>query len=190
MGFALAEECASRGAEVTLISGPTQLVARHNSIKQINVESAQEMLDAAIEAFPDMDGIILSAAVADYRPSTTSDEKIKREKSGILSLTLIPNPDIAATLGKIKKENQVIVGFALETTNEMANAHDKMERKNFDFIVLNSLRDEGAGFGHDTNKVTIISKSGKSKAFGLKSKEMVATDIVDLTFASFMNKID
>lgn len=188
MGFALAEECASCGAEVFLVTGPSSLIARHPRIKRIDVESALEMHEAALTLFPDMDGAILSAAVADYRPEETSEEKIKREEKGAFTLTLVPNPDIAAALGKMKQKGQVIVGFALETANEEANATKKMEKKNFDYIVLNSLKDEGAGFGHDTNKVTILSHDGKKKSFGLKSKEEVAKDIVDTTFTSFGTK--
>ena len=189
MGFALAEECASRGAEVTLIAGPTSLSTRHPSIKRVDVESAQEMFDAAVDIFPQMDGAILSAAVADYRPRQASADKIKRDEEGTITLALIPNPDIAAALGKMKKEDQLIVGFALETSNEEANALKKMEKKNFDLIVLNSLKDEGAGFGHDTNKVTIISRDGVKTSFELKSKEKVAKDIADAAFAILRDKI-
>ena len=160
MGFAIAEECAARGAEVLLIAGPTSLSAHHPNITRVDVESAQEMLDAALQAFPDVDGAILSAAVADYRPQQASGEKIKRDEEGAITLSLLPNPDIAATLGKIKKPGQRIVGFALETTDEEVYALKKLKKKNFDLIVLNSLKDEGAGFGHDTNKVTIISRNG------------------------------
>lgn len=189
MGFALAEECASRGAEVTLIAGPTSLATRHPGITRVDVESAQEMLDAAVGVFPRVDGAILSAAVADYRPRQASTDKIKRDDEGAITLTFIPNPDIAASLGKMKKEAQLIVGFALETSNEEANALKKMEKKNFDLIVLNSLKDEGAGFGHDTNKVTIISRDGTKTSFGLKSKEEVAKDIADAAFAILQDKI-
>src|SRR5690554_6918459 len=187
MGFALAEECAARGAEVTLIAGPTSLSTRHPNITRVDVESAQEMLDAAVEVFPRVDGAILSAAVADYRPRQASTDKIKRDDEGAITLTFIPNPDIAASLGKMKKEAQLIVGFALETSNEEANALKKMEKKNFDLIVLNSLKDEGAGFGHDTNKVTIISRDGAKTSFELKLKEEVAKDIVDATFVAMLD---
>ena len=190
MGFALAEECASRGAEVTLIAGPTSLSTRHPSITRVDVESAQEMLDVAVEAFPHVDGAILSAAVADYRPRQASTDKIKRDEEGAITLTFIPNPDIAASLGKMKKKEQLIVGFALETSNEEASALKKMENKNFDLVVLNSLKDEGAGFGHDTNKVTIISRDGAKTSFGLKSKEEVAKDIADAAFAILRDKIE
>lgn len=183
MGFALAEECASRGAEVILITGPTTLLASHPNITRVNVESAVEMYDAALNIFPQTDAAIFSAAVADYRPEQMSKEKIKRSGKEKLSLSLTPNPDIAASLGKIKKFGQLTIGFALETNNEEFNAMKKMEEKNFDFIVLNSLNDQGAGFGHDTNKVTILSRDGKKQSFSLKSKNEVARDIVDTAFA-------
>lgn len=187
MGFALAEECASRGAEVLLITGPTALAASHPNIRRVDVESAREMLDAAVKAFPGMDAAILSAAVADYRPAQLSDEKIKRNDSEERTLTLTPNPDIAATLGRMKETGQLIVGFALETSDEERNAIKKMERKYFDYIVLNSLRDKGAGFGHDTNKVTILARQGEKHSFELKTKKEVAKDIIDIAFASFEN---
>ncbi|WP_298654037.1 bifunctional phosphopantothenoylcysteine decarboxylase/phosphopantothenate--cysteine ligase CoaBC [uncultured Proteiniphilum sp.] len=182
MGFALAEECASRGAEVILITGPTMLSATHPNILRVNVESANEMYDAALKIFPQMDGAILSAAVADYRPEQMREEKIKRSGKEKFSLSLIPNPDIAASLGKIKKPGQLTVGFALETNNEESNAMKKMEEKNLDCIVLNSLNDKGAGFGHDTNKVTILSRDGEKQSFSLKSKNEVAKDIIDTAF--------
>lgn len=179
MGFALAEECADRGAEVTLIAGPTSLKTVNGKIKRINVESAQQMYDAAMENSPSADVQILCAAVADYRPSVTADKKIKREKTGEMTLTLVPNPDIAAALGKIKRENQVNVGFALETNDEATNAKDKCARKNFDFIVMNSLKDKGAGFQVDTNKIAIFTAGGDVREFPLKTKKEVAADIVD-----------
>lgn len=179
MGFALAEECAARGAEVTLIAGPTSLTTLHDKINRINVESAQQMFDAAVENSPSADVQILCAAVADYRPSVTADKKIKREKTGEMTLTLVPNPDIAAALGKIKRDNQVNVGFALETNDEATNAKDKCVRKNFDFIVMNSLKDKGAGFQVDTNKITIFTAGGDVVEYPLKTKKEVAADIVD-----------
>lgn len=179
MGFALAEECADRGAEVTLIAGPTSLTTLHDKINRINVESAQQMFDAAVENSPSADVQILCAAVADYRPSVTADKKIKREKTGEMTLTLVPNPDIAAALGKIKRDNQVNVGFALETNDEATNAKDKCVRKNFDFIVMNSLKDKGAGFQVDTNKITIFTAGGDVMEYPLKTKKEVAADIVD-----------
>lgn len=179
MGFALAEECAARGAEVTLIAGPTSLKTVNGKINRINVESAQQMFDAAVENSPSADVQILCAAVADYRPSVTADKKIKREKTGEMTLTLVPNPDIAAALGKIKRDNQVNVGFALETNDEATNAKDKCARKNFDFIVMNSLKDKGAGFQVDTNKITIFTAGGDVMEYPLKTKKEVAADIVD-----------
>lgn len=177
MGYALAESCARRGAEVTLISGPVQVKAQHPSIKVIKVESAHQMHEAAIEAFPTSDAAILCAAVADFTPEVKADQKIKREKEDFI-LKLVPTEDIAAALGKIKKENQCLVGFALETNNELANARHKLEKKNFDFIVLNSLQDAGAGFQCDTNKITIVDKE-KATPYPLKTKTEVADDIID-----------
>ena len=177
MGYALAESCARRGAEVTLISGPVQVKAQHPSIKVTKVESAHQMHEAAIEAFPTSDAAILCAAVADFTPVVKADQKIKREKDDLI-LRLVPTEDIAAALGKIKKENQCLVGFALETNNELANARHKLEKKNFDFIVLNSLQDAGAGFQCDTNKITIVDKE-KATPYPLKTKTEVADDIID-----------
>ena len=177
MGFALAEECASRGAEVTLVSGPVTLQTNHPNIQRIDVESANEMYEAAKEAFTHADAGILCAAVADFTPVCTADHKIKREKDH-LSLDLKPTQDIAASLGVMKQKNQVLVGFALETNNEQENAEGKLQRKNFDFIVLNSLNDNGAGFRVDTNKITIIDQEG-STPYSLKDKKEVAKDIID-----------
>lgn len=175
MGFALAEECAARGADVTLIAGPVNLKTVNPGINRIDVKSAQQMYEAAMEHFPGSDAAILCAAVADFTPVQTSDTKIKRK--GEITLTLKPNPDIAASLGAIKRPDQRMVGFALETNDEFSNAQDKLERKNLDFIVLNSLRDEGAGFGYDTNKVTLIDRNG-SDELPLQSKKDVAKAIV------------
>ena len=177
MGFALAEECASRGAQVTLIAGPVQLETHSQGITRYDVESAVEMMALSEKYFPEMDAAILSAAVADFTPETVSDKKIKREKDA-LELHLRPTVDIAASLGKMKKGNQKLVGFALETNDETNHALDKLVRKNFDFIVLNSLRDQGAGFRGDTNKVTILSSHGEF-LFPLKTKREVAKDIVN-----------
>lgn len=177
MGYALAESCARRGAKVTLISGPVQVKAQHPSIKVVKVESAHQMHEAAIKAFPTSDAAILCAAVADFTPEVKADQKIKREKEDLI-LKLVPTEDIAAALGKIKKENQCLVGFALETNNELANARHKLEKKNFDFIVLNSLQDAGAGFQCDTNKITIVDKE-KAIPYPLKTKTEVADDIID-----------
>lgn len=183
MGYALAEECAERGAEVVLISGPVSIKAHHPSIKVVSVESAQQMHDAALSAFADSDAAIMCAAVADYAPVVVAEKKIKREKDDIPVIELKKNPDIAAALGKIKKPGQMLVGFALETDNEMANAQSKLERKNLDMIVLNSLADKQAGFGVDTNKVTIIEKDGMVHSYEVKPKKKVAADIVDLITA-------
>jgi len=179
MGFALAEECADRGAEVILIAGPTDLKCKNSRIERINVESADEMYAAATKYFPGMDIGILSAAVADYKPAHRAGKKIKRKEGESLNIELTPNPDIAAALGKMKKSGQLLIGFALETNDEESNAMAKLKKKNFDFIVLNSLNDPGAGFQTDTNKVDIISTDGTKKNYGLKSKAAVAKDIVD-----------
>ena len=177
MGFALAEECAAVGAEVTLVAGPVSLDTPHTAIKRIDVESASEMYEATRREFENADAAILCAAVADFTPDNRADEKIKREKGGDLLLTLKPTPDIAASLGAIKRPEQRLVGFALETNNAESNARDKLARKNLDFIVLNSLQDKGAGFAVDTNKVTIIDVE-KATQYPLKSKKEVARDIV------------
>ena len=176
MGFAIAGECARRGADVTLVAGPVSLATPHPSINRIDVESANEMYDATVGAFPSCDVAILSAAVADYRPAVQAGEKIKRTSAN-MTIELEANRDIAATLGGMKSDTQRLVGFALETNDGEANANDKLVRKNLDFIVLNSLSDKGAGFAHDTNKVTIIGKDSKTE-YPLKSKKEVAKDIV------------
>ena len=160
----------------------------HPGIRLIKVTSANEMYEAAITAFPQMDAAILSAAVADYRPEHTADEKMKRTEDKNISITLIPNPDIAATLGKMKKPGQLLIGFALETTEEEENARKKIEKKNMDYIILNSLKDKGAGFGYDTNKITILSRNGEKKAFELKPKNEVAKDIVEHTLIPFFEE--
>ena len=178
MGYALAEECAARGAEVTLVSGPVQIKAKHPNIKTISVTSAAEMFEAASGEFDSANITILCAAVADFRPETQADEKIKREKDDLV-IRLKPTQDIAANLGARKRDDQILVGFALETNNEAENAQGKLQRKNLDFIVLNSLKDANACFGYDTNKITIIEKNGTIKAFELKSKTEVAKDIID-----------
>lgn len=175
MGFALAEECANRGADVTLIAGPVNLKTVNPGIKRIDVTSAHQMYEAAMKHFPESDAAILCAAVADFTPDVTADSKIKRK--GEITLTLKPTEDIAASLGEIKRPDQRMVGFALETNDEFSNAQDKLQRKNLDFIVLNSLRDEGAGFGFDTNKVTLIDKKG-SQELPLQSKKDVAKAII------------
>jgi len=177
MGFALAEACARQGAEVCLISGPVQLQATHPNIDRIDVESAAQMFDEVSNRFYGMDGAILCAAVADFTPIEVADAKLKREKADLI-LELKPTQDIAAFVGGMKTESQFVVGFALETNNEEVNALSKLERKNLDFIVLNSLKDDNAGFGYDTNKITILDRSGSKKQFDLKDKNAVAEDIV------------
>ena len=184
MGFALAETCAAQGAEVTLIAGPVSLCLNNNSIKRIDVESAQEMYEQAVAIFPQQDAAILCAAVADYRPAHRSDTKIKRERKGHdtppeLTLQLVPNPDIAATLGKMKTSSQRLIGFALETDHEAAHAKDKLQRKNLDAIVLNSLRNPGTCFQADNNQVSILAADGQCREYGVKPKADVAKDIID-----------
>ncbi|MCQ2252751.1 MAG: bifunctional phosphopantothenoylcysteine decarboxylase/phosphopantothenate--cysteine ligase CoaBC [Bacteroidales bacterium] len=178
MGYAIAEEIASRGAKVTLISGPVNIKAKNPNISVVDVESASDMYNSCVEHFPKCDCAIMSAAVADFTPDTVSDTKIKKNGDEML-LRLRPTQDIAKALGSSKADNQVFVGFALETDNEMANAEKKLQSKNFDFIVLNSLRDQGAGFGHDTNKITIVSKNFGTIPFSLKPKTEVAKDIAN-----------
>ncbi len=178
MGFAIAEELANQGAEVTIVSGPTQQSTTHPHIKIKKVTSAEEMFTASQSLFAAADIIVLAAAVADYRPVEVAGQKIKKTESD-LTLTLTKTKDIAAELGKQKTNGQFIVGFALETENERANAEAKLAKKNFDLIVLNSLKDEGAGFGHDTNKITIIDRKNKVSEFSLKNKKEVAADIVN-----------
>lgn len=182
MGFALAEECARRGAEVTLIAGPVScsISKLKQQISIVNVESCQEMYDAATELFPQTDAAILCAAVADFRPAEVAEQKIKRVGQS-MDIHLVPNPDIAVSLGQMKKERQVLVGFALETNDEEQNAQRKLEKKNLDFIVLNSLRNEGTCFRSDENQITIISRDGQTD-YEKKSKREVAADIVDELF--------
>ena len=178
MGFALAEALVSMGATVELVSGPTSLSVHHPLIHRTDVESARQMFDAATTLFPDCQAAILSAAVADYRPEHTADHKLKKQGEDGMTLKLVQNPDILATLGSRKVEGQTLIGFALETDNEMDNARHKLEKKNLDYIVLNSLRDKGAGFGVDTNRVTIIGRSGTPLETPLLSKKEVAEVIV------------
>ncbi len=180
MGFALAEECARRGAEVTLVAGPVSLKVNHPNITRIDVESAEEMYNASVKEFSSMDAAILCAAVADFRPSEQYAEKVKRGED-LFTISLVPNKDIAASLGKMKRANQTLIGFALETNDEETNALKKIVKKNLDFIVLNSLNDAGAGFKYDTNKIAILNKNGERKDFALKSKKEVASDIIDET---------
>ena len=178
MGYAIAEELAGQGAEVILVSGPVSVSAQNQAIQVIWVESANEMYEACVNLFPQCDGAIMTAAVADFSPEKPQQQKSKRGEDDLV-IRLKPTKDIAAMLGKMKKKNQLLAGFALETNDEWKNAHKKLVKKNLDFIVLNSLNDAGAGFGGDTNKVTIIDKSNKTKVFELKTKRKVAADIVD-----------
>lgn len=176
MGFALAAECARRGAEVTLVAGPVGLPTP-DSVKRIDVESCQEMFEASVDAFPQMDAAILCAAVADFRPEQTATQKIKREKDDLV-IRLQPTHDIAAHLGQMKTGSQRLVGFALETNDEEVNAQKKLKKKNFDFIVLNSTRNKGTTFRSDDNQISIISGSGQ-KDYEKKPKTEVARDIID-----------
>ena len=187
MGFALAEECAAKGAEVTLIAGPVALNTVDGNIKRIDVESCEEMYNAAITTFSGCDAAILCAAVADFRPEHVADKKIKREKDDLV-LRLAPTHDIAAELGRIKNNRQILVGFALETNDEDNNAKLKLERKNLDFIVLNSLRNEGTCFRSDENQIKIISHDGE-KVFPKKKKDEVAADIVEELGGLWINEI-
>jgi phosphopantothenoylcysteine decarboxylase/phosphopantothenate--cysteine ligase len=186
MGYAIAEELANRGADVTLVSGPTHLSVKHHNIRLINVVSAQDMFEACSQVFETADAAIMSAAVADYTPAFKADEKIKRTADNMV-IDLKATTDVAAALGQKKTGRQVLVGFALETQDALDNARKKLVNKNLDFIVLNSLADEGAGFNSDTNKITIIGKDNKTQEFALKSKTDVARDIVDELVASLSN---
>lgn len=186
MGVAIAEEAARRGATVTLILGPSALRADHAAIETQRVESAQQMYELATTHFPASDVAILAAAVADYRPAEVATQKIKKE-AGTPEIRLERTPDIAATLGQMKSPGQRIIGFALETNDEMANARKKLEKKNFDLIVLNSLRDAGAGFQHDTNKISILGQDNKMRHFELKTKAAVAKDIIDSLLPLLVN---
>ncbi|MCK5823809.1 MAG: bifunctional phosphopantothenoylcysteine decarboxylase/phosphopantothenate--cysteine ligase CoaBC [Ichthyobacteriaceae bacterium] len=176
MGYALAKECANLGADVIVISGPTAETVSHKNIKVISIKSANDMYNSVHENIKNTDIGIFAAAVADYKPKFVVDKKIKK-KTETLDIELVPTQDILASVGKIKT-NQFLVGFALETDNELENAQGKLKRKNLDMIVLNSLKDSGAGFAHNTNKITIIERSGNISEFNLKSKQEVATDII------------
>ena len=177
MGFALAEECARRGAEVTLIAGPVAMNTGLPNVHRMNVESCQEMYDAATSVFPQQDAAILCAAVADFRPEHVVDQKIKREGQ-TMDIHMVPNPDIAVELGRMKREGQVLVGFALETNDEEANAQHKLYKKNLDFIVLNSLKNKGTCFRSDDNQISMISRTGQQD-YERKPKNEVASDIID-----------
>lgn len=176
MGFAIAEEFARRGAQVTLVSGPSSQVLRAPSIRRIDVSSAEEMYQSVHQEFPENDVMIMNAAVADYRPKLVAPEKIKKSPSEFV-IELVKTKDILSSLGEMKRDDQVLIGFALETNNEEEHAIAKLRKKNLDFIVLNSLKDEGAGFQGDTNKITIIDRQLRKETFPLKSKEEVAKDI-------------
>jgi len=178
MGFALAQACAERNFDVVLIAGVVHLQIQHTNIERIDVESAEQMYDAVMEHFPDCDAAIFCAAVADFTPETVYSQKVKRNNNELI-IKLKPTKDIAAAAGIIKRKNQILVGFALETNDEETNAISKMQRKNLDMIVLNSLNDSGAGFGYDTNKVTIIKKDADKISLPLLSKKNVAEKIIE-----------
>ncbi|WP_293935308.1 bifunctional phosphopantothenoylcysteine decarboxylase/phosphopantothenate--cysteine ligase CoaBC [Sphingobacterium sp. UBA6645] len=178
MGYAIAKRLQELGAEVTLVSGPTAL-STPQGVQRVDVTSAKQMLDACEHYFPAADITVMSAAVADYTPEEVAPQKIKKKEEHF-SIPLTKTTDILATLGGSKKEDQLLIGFALETNNEIEHAKNKLQRKNLDFIVLNSMQDKGAGFAHDTNKVTVISRNGDIESFELKSKDEVATDICNL----------
>jgi phosphopantothenoylcysteine decarboxylase/phosphopantothenate--cysteine ligase len=185
MGYALAEAFAAIGAAVTLVSGPVQLPAPASPlIRTVRVETAQQMYEAAAAVAPAADIWVFAAAVADYRPATVASEKIKKAGE-TLTLELVKNVDIAATLGETKRPEQFAVGFALETTNELAHALGKLHLKNFNLVVLNSLRDAGAGFGHDTNKVSVLDRAGQVLTFELQAKTELAHRLVALIQARF-----
>ena len=186
MGYAIAQAFARAGADVTLVSGPTALPLPDPSVRRVNVRSAGEMYEATAAAFPSAAVTILNAAVADYTPAHPADRKIKKQEA-TFALELTKTTDIAATLGLQKRPDQLMMGFALETNDELANALKKLRAKNLDWIVLNSLRDSGAGFGHDTNKITVIDKDEQTHEFALKSKDDVAEDLLDLVEAK-LNK--
>ena len=185
MGTAIADELTAQGAEVILVSGPVQIKPKHSAVQVVNVQSAAQMYEAAIAHFPNVDIAILTAAVADYTPMEVATEKIKKKAEEGMVIELKKTKDIAAELGKIKKKGQLMVGFALETENFAANAQSKLMRKNLDFIVLNSLKDKGAGFGFDTNKVTFMDTEGTVERFELKTKKEVAKDIINKIISYF-----
>lgn len=183
MGIAIAESMAEQGAEVTLILGPVAIAPKHPKIKIQHITSARELYEAANQVFAHADITVMAAAVADYTPETVANEKLKKGSAAFLNLNLVKTPDILRSLGERKKKNQLLVGFALETTNEVANAREKLMKKNLDLIVLNSLNHPGAGFQHDTNKITIIDKDDQLHTYELKSKQEVARDIVNFIIA-------
>jgi phosphopantothenoylcysteine decarboxylase/phosphopantothenate--cysteine ligase len=177
MGYAIANELALNGAQVTLISGPVSVKNQNSEVKVIQVESANQMYESCVALFPEVDGAVMCAAVADFTPENVSGVKVKRGKDDLV-IKLKPTKDIAGELGQMKSAGQILVGFALETNDELSNAYAKLQRKNLDFIVLNSMNDKGAGFGVDTNKITMIDKNNIQTFFELKSKTEVARDIV------------
>lgn len=179
MGYSIAEEAANRGANIILVSGSTSLNVSSERINRINVTSAEEMFSECVKHFKNADICIMAAAVADYTPEIVSKSKIKKSDS-VPEIKLKPTKDILKELGQLKTKNQTLIGFALETDNEIENAIKKLSNKKLDYIVLNSLKDKGAGFGHSTNKIIIISKDDKIKEFDLKSKAEVASDILDM----------
>lgn len=178
MGFAVAERLASLGAQVYLVAGPVNLRVHSPNIQRIDVTSALEMHDVCINLFSSCNGAVMVAAVADFAPETVADQKIKRSGENLI-LKLRPNPDIAASLGMMKRPDQILAGFALETNEEEKNAQRKLKKKNLNFIVLNSLREKGSGFQYDTNKIKIIDTNGIITSFELKTKKEVAVDIVN-----------
>ena len=178
MGFAIAERLASLGARVILVTGPVALQIKNENIERVDVVSAQEMYTQCLKYFGECDAAIMVAAVADFAPVFVAGQKIKHTSANYM-LELHPNPDIAASLGKIKRKDQILVGFALETSDEEQNALAKLKKKNLDIIVLNSLRDNGSGFQHDTNKIKILDRSGTIVTYDLKPKSEVAVDIVN-----------
>ena len=178
MGFAIVEGLLERGAEVILITGPTQCETYHKNLTRIDIKTAEEMLAASMKYFPECTGGIFSAAVSDYRPKSILKQKIKKS-SDVLNIEMIKNPDVLKTIGDLKSENQFLVGFALETNNAIEYGAEKLKRKKLDLIVINSLEDEGAGFGHDTNKITLLDFNNKTTRFELSSKKVVANNILD-----------
>lgn len=187
MGIAIANVLSRQGADVTLVCGPSKERNTDANVKRIDVTTAEQMYEACVREFPSCNAAIMTAAVADFRPKTVAGNKIKKETGGMSGVELVETQDILASLGKLKKSGQVLAGFALETDNEAENAKSKLVRKNLDFIVMNSLRDAGAGFGTDTNKITVFTRDGKTHNFDLKPKNEVAQDIADVLF-SFLNK--
>lgn len=187
MGYAIANQLTAAGARVTIVSGPVQIRNANPEIKVIPVESASEMHKCCLDIFPETDGAVMCAAVSDFTPVRTSENKLKRGDADLM-LQLKPTSDIAGDLGKLKSKKQLLVGFALETNDELANAYSKLKRKNLDFIVLNSMNDPGAGFGVDTNKITMIDQNNKQIVFELKSKAEVAADIVSKIIEELVQK--